>query len=162
MYPKDHAGMQVSPSSSEFQAVQERMAETMAHSTIHKLERVQNLALWDFYNMSKRKLVQLGTQPNEVSVWHGTSRTDPATIYADVQDGFMVRLSTARCDHHRHRWCWRHYFVLLLNAQMSLFVCYRPSILALGCGGWASTLQNKLHTPTGTRLEQLKGKKAFC
>lgn len=113
--------MQVLPGSSEFQAVQERMAETMAHSTIHKLERVQNLALWDYYSMRKLKLVRLGTQPNEVSVWHGTSRTDPATIYADVQDGFMVRLSAARCDYHRHRWCWRHLFVLLLNARMSLF-----------------------------------------
>ncbi len=89
--PEGHAGVQVLPGSSEFQVVQERMAETMAHSTIHKLERVQNLALWDYYSMKKLRLARLGIEPNEVSLWHGTSRTDPAAIYADVQDGFMVR-----------------------------------------------------------------------
>ena len=81
---------QVLSGSSEFQAVQGRMAETMPHSTIHKLQRVQNVALWDYYSMQKGRHVRLGTNPHEVSVWHGTSQTDPAVIYTDMQDGFMV------------------------------------------------------------------------
>ena len=35
-----------------------------------------------------------GKDPNEVSVWHGTSKLDPRMIYEDRQDGYMVQYSS--------------------------------------------------------------------
>lgn len=80
----------------EFRHVRDCMIATMPHADqqIIKVQRVQNIALWEFYSMQKRKLGKLnGKDPNEVTVWHGTSALDPSVIFLDKQDGFMMQHS---------------------------------------------------------------------
>jgi hypothetical protein len=75
--------------SQEFQEVRGRMASTMPTAKITKLERVQNVDLWDYYCLRRERMTKLagGAEPNEVSVWHGTGTTAPSAIYEDRQDG---------------------------------------------------------------------------
>ena len=37
-----------------------------------------------------------GAEPLEMWLWHGTGTLDPARIYEDTQDGFMVQRATGR------------------------------------------------------------------
>jgi hypothetical protein len=89
--------VQVGRSSPEFRAVRDRMAATMPAASITKLERVQNVDLWDYYCLRRERMMKLagGVEPNEVSVWHGTGTTDPKAIYEDRQDGFMMQFCTS-------------------------------------------------------------------
>eukprot|EP01043_Picozoa_sp_COSAG02_P012436 COSAG02_NODE_479_length_21477_cov_49.737674_10_plen_1821_part_00 len=86
----------VMPGTPEFRHVRDCMVATMPHADqqIMKVQRVQNIALWEFYSMQKRKLGKLnGKDPNEVTVWHGTRALDPRAIFLDKQDGFMMQHS---------------------------------------------------------------------
>jgi hypothetical protein len=76
--------------------VRDRLRETMPGAEIVKVERIQNVLLWDYYSMRKQRMrkVNGGREPKEVSVWHGTSGTDPQKIYEDRQDGFMMQYCT--------------------------------------------------------------------
>jgi hypothetical protein len=65
-----------------------------------RLQRIQNLALWDYYCLRRERMTKVNKRmPLEASVWHGTGNprdrssggTDPAMIYKDVQDGFMMQ-----------------------------------------------------------------------
>jgi hypothetical protein len=79
----------------EFEAVKERMIQTMPEAQIVKLERVQNVMLWQYYCMRQERMRSInGKDPNEVSVWHGTRSHDPKLIYEDMQDGFMMQYCT--------------------------------------------------------------------
>ena len=83
--------VELAPSAPEYSTVKDRLAETMPLAVITKVERVQNIGLWDYYCIRRQKLrKELSADPKEVSVWHGTSRTDPSLIYTDRKDGFMV------------------------------------------------------------------------
>ena len=79
----------------EYAGVHDRLRATMPQAKIMRLERVQNVLLWEFYQMRKQMLrkTNAGRDPNEVSVWHGTSQHDPKGIYEDRQDGFMTQHS---------------------------------------------------------------------
>ena len=57
--------------------------------------RVQNVPLYNFYAFHKTRLEQQGVDVNELSLWHGTSSLDPAMIYNDPQDGFMMQFARA-------------------------------------------------------------------
>ena len=91
----------VNQASAEFKQVSGRFLETMPATTrIVRLERIQNLALWDYYCLRKERMTKVNKRvPLEASVWHGTGNprdksaggTDPAKIYTDVQDGFMMQ-----------------------------------------------------------------------
>ena len=75
--------------------VRDQMVKTMpnADDQIVKVERIQNVHLWDYYYMRRRRMTKLlrGRSLNEQSVWHGTSARNPASIYEDEQDGFMMQ-----------------------------------------------------------------------
>jgi hypothetical protein len=77
----------------EWQAIEAQMKATMPASAITKLERVQNVMLWEYYCMRKERMARLGAgqPPAEVKLWHGTSQTDPKLIYEDEADGFMMQ-----------------------------------------------------------------------
>ena len=91
----------VNQTSAEFKQVSGRFLETMPSKTrIVRLERIQNSALWDYYCLRKERMTKVNKRvPLEASVWHGTGNprdksaggTDPAMIYTDVQDGFMMQ-----------------------------------------------------------------------
>jgi len=68
--------------------------ETMPSATMTKVHRIQNNSLWRLYCSQKENMeVVSGKVPRENEVWHGTSETDPAAIYEDQQDGFMMQRS---------------------------------------------------------------------
>jgi hypothetical protein len=77
----------------QYWQVAARLQETMTDAHITKLWRVQNTPLWKNYSYQKVRLSDNNIKHNERSVWHGTSRTDPAVIYNDKLDGFMTQVS---------------------------------------------------------------------
>lgn len=93
----------VNRDSVEFKQVADRFFETMKSKQVThivRLERIQNLALWDYYCFRKERMTKVNKHiPFEASVWHGTGNprdrssggTDPAMIYQDIQDGFMMQ-----------------------------------------------------------------------
>eukprot|EP01048_Picozoa_sp_COSAG05_P025240 COSAG05_NODE_6330_length_978_cov_2.601820_1_plen_264_part_10 len=86
----------VSSGTAEYNAVRDRMRATMreADRQIQRVQRVQNVLLWEYYSMRKDLMKKRsGSDPNEVTVWHGTRSTDPKIIYSDTQDGFMMQYS---------------------------------------------------------------------
>ena len=93
--PENCALFPVRRGTPEFNAVRDNMAKTMpdADNQIVKVERIQNRMLWDYYCMRRRRMTKLarGKELSEESVWHGTSKHDPATIFRDEQDGFMMQ-----------------------------------------------------------------------
>ena len=85
----------VAPASDEWKDVERQFKSTLPNKVITNLQRIQNRDLWDLFQQRRERMRQvgLGTDPVEVSVWHGTGKTDPKTIYEDVQDGFMTQYS---------------------------------------------------------------------
>jgi len=93
--------VEVSPEDEQYWAVLDRMRESMDDAFISKLWRIQNTSLWSYYSFHKDRLLTHGIDHGERGVWHGTSSLDPAVIYNDKQDGFMMQVSqedtSSRC-----------------------------------------------------------------
>lgn len=85
--------VEVPPDEEQYWEVAARMQKTMPDAHITKLWRIQNTSLWTYYSFHKDRLSMNGIKHNERSVWHGTSSLDPAAIYNDRQDGFMMQFS---------------------------------------------------------------------
>ena len=85
--------VEVPPDEDQYWQVAERLQETMDDAHISKLWRIQNTLLWGYYSFQKIRLSHNNVKHNERSVWHGTSKTDPADIYNGKQDGFMTQFS---------------------------------------------------------------------
>ena len=85
--------VEVAPEDGQYWAVSDRLRATMSDAHISKLWRVQNTSLWTYYSFHKDRLSMIGIDHNEKSVWHGTSSLDPAVIYSDQQDGYMMQYS---------------------------------------------------------------------
>ncbi len=85
--------VEVTPGQDQYWQVAARLQETMADAHISKLWRIQNNSLWAYYLFHKNHLSMNTIKHNERSVWHGTSSLDPAVIYNDRQDGFMMQFS---------------------------------------------------------------------
>jgi type II secretory pathway pseudopilin PulG len=85
--------VEVPPDEDQYWQVAARLKETMADAHISKLWRIQNTSLWTYYSFHKDRLSMNKIKHNERSVWHGTSSLDPAIIYNDRQDGFMMQFS---------------------------------------------------------------------
>jgi 2',3'-cyclic-nucleotide 2'-phosphodiesterase (5'-nucleotidase family) len=74
--------------------VHDQLCKDMPDAWISKCWRVQNSNLWNFFCFHKSRL----DSENTKQVWHGTSDLDPATIYADEQDGFMMQYANPNGD----------------------------------------------------------------
>jgi Receptor family ligand binding region len=85
--------IEVLPHEDQYWIVNEQLQDSMKDAYISKLWRVQNVSLWTYYSFHKDRLSMNGVLHNEKSVWHGTSNVDPAVIYNDKQDGFMMQYS---------------------------------------------------------------------
>jgi ABC-type branched-subunit amino acid transport system substrate-binding protein len=83
----------VSPQDEQYWSVLKELQDNMPDAHISSLWRVQNMSLWTYYCFHKERLAMNNTPHNEKSVWHGTSNVDPAIIYHDKQDGFMMQYS---------------------------------------------------------------------
>ena len=82
----------VDPSNEQYWNVAERLQATMPDANISQLWRVQNTALWAYYSFHKSRMAMHEVDANERDVWHGTSDVDPAAIFMDRQDGFMMQV----------------------------------------------------------------------
>ena len=89
----DQILVEVDPTDDQYWQVSDRLQATMSDAHISKLWRVQNTSLWTYYSFHRDRLEMHGVVPNERSVWHGTSSLDPAIVYNDRQDGFMMQFS---------------------------------------------------------------------
>jgi len=91
----DEILIEVMPKDSQYWDVFEKLRQDMPDVYISKLWRVQNSSLWTYYSFHKDRFSSMKVKENERSVWHGTSDLDPAIIYNDKQDGFMMQFSQA-------------------------------------------------------------------
>jgi hypothetical protein len=89
----DEILVEVPPDEDQYWQVAIRLQETMTDAHVSKLWRIQNTSLWTYYSFHKDRLSMNKIKHNERSVWHGTSSLDPAVIYNDRQDGFMMQFS---------------------------------------------------------------------
>lgn len=83
------------PQDEEWKVVRKKLAATMPHAALKGIYRVQNPGLWAYFCSRRDKAaakLSEGNNPNVVSVWHGTSQTDPLDICNDTE-GFRLQLS---------------------------------------------------------------------
>eukprot|EP00549_Striatella_unipunctata_P001657 CAMPEP_0118695856 /NCGR_PEP_ID=MMETSP0800-20121206/13464_1 /TAXON_ID=210618 ORGANISM="Striatella unipunctata, Strain CCMP2910" /NCGR_SAMPLE_ID=MMETSP0800 /ASSEMBLY_ACC=CAM_ASM_000638 /LENGTH=310 /DNA_ID=CAMNT_0006594785 /DNA_START=239 /DNA_END=1168 /DNA_ORIENTATION=+ len=115
--------VEVESTEEQYWWVLDKMRESMAQNThISKLWRIQNSRLWAYYLFHKdERLSRNEVDPNEQYVWHGTSHTDPAVIYNDRLDGFMMQTAS------RGFWGPGTYFAA--NAEYSKSFSFRPKNL---------------------------------
>ncbi|CAF1528054.1 unnamed protein product [Adineta steineri] len=82
----------------DFIRIENRMKETISNVKIDKIERVQNLRLWNHYAFRRRTLRQeLSNKPNlqiEMELFHGTRATLPSEIY-NGECGFDLSYCTS-------------------------------------------------------------------
>ncbi|XP_067892151.1 protein mono-ADP-ribosyltransferase PARP12-like [Heterodontus francisci] len=81
----------VPESSEEYKQVQSLFQRTMRNSVIRKIERIQNLALWEVFQWQKEQMKKNsnGTDVAEKQLFHGT---DPKYIEAICQQNFDWRI----------------------------------------------------------------------
>lgn len=84
----------VSRGSTEWRKVEHHMMKTGSSTKIFRIERIQNLWLWeDFYRSRKRMSDKNNGVVNEKLLFHGTRGTPPKKIYNSEQ-GFDNRLAS--------------------------------------------------------------------
>ena len=84
--------VQVNSATAEYTSVLGLLRATIPSAQMIRLDRIQNVLLWDYYCTRKARMRKVnGAEPNEVSVWHGTRSHDPKLVYEDAQDGFMMQ-----------------------------------------------------------------------
>eukprot|EP01114_Cavostelium_apophysatum_P024057 TRINITY_DN9287_c0_g1_i1.p1 TRINITY_DN9287_c0_g1~~TRINITY_DN9287_c0_g1_i1.p1 ORF type:complete len:398 (+),score=92.87 TRINITY_DN9287_c0_g1_i1:164-1357(+) len=90
----------LSETSKEYSLVEGALKDTVPEAKIVRIERVQNLFLWESYCNERKRLQDKyrGLYPNDYSklreelVFHGTGSTDPYLIY-NSEEGFDMRFS---------------------------------------------------------------------
>jgi ABC-type branched-subunit amino acid transport system substrate-binding protein len=86
--------VEVSPHERQYWDVTTKLQQDMPDAWPSRIWRIQNKPLWNFFNFHKKRLDETGGGHNyEKHVWHGTSSLDPAMIYDDTQDGFMMQFA---------------------------------------------------------------------
>ena len=90
MQKKNCELVEVQRGTAEFNSVVARMHETLS-KTVLKIERVQNVMLWQNYCNEKEQVSRWNGKPaRELRLFHGTSSASPDCIYAS-QTGFDMR-----------------------------------------------------------------------
>ncbi|CAF4021667.1 unnamed protein product [Adineta steineri] len=90
--------VELSKNHPDFIRIENRMKETISNVKIDKIERVQNLRLWNHYAFRRRTLRQeLSDKPDlqiEMELFHGTRATLPSEIY-NGEYGFDMSYCTS-------------------------------------------------------------------
>ena len=84
---------EVSPEEEEYWDFDQQLKLSIPDAYISYLWRIQNPHLHAYYSFQRERLIMHGINDNESIAWHGTSGVDPAVIYNDKQNGFMVNYS---------------------------------------------------------------------
>ncbi|XP_038643772.1 protein mono-ADP-ribosyltransferase PARP12-like [Scyliorhinus canicula] len=87
----DYKLIRLLETSEEYKQVQSLFQRTMRNSVIRKIERIQNLALWEVFQWQKEQMKKTssGTDVAEKQLFHGT---DPQYIEAICQQNFDWRI----------------------------------------------------------------------
>ena len=88
--------IEVERRSTEWQWIEASFQLRCPSVVIEKVERVQDIDLWQRYSMQRAQRAQYnGGDPNERWLFHGTNNTAPRRIWHDGDVGFDARLSSA-------------------------------------------------------------------
>ena len=73
----------ITPSSQEWEKIEDRMRETMPQVRLVEVKRIQNKHLWRKYAANKESLANKWARDSELEMelFHGTSSKDPSAIY---------------------------------------------------------------------------------
>ena len=80
-------------SSKEWDYVEKMLSSDLPNAKLIKVERVQNINLWNYFCFRREEARKLSGETDIKSVWHGTRYTDPMCICNDKKDGFMMQHS---------------------------------------------------------------------
>ncbi|CAF1460501.1 unnamed protein product [Rotaria sordida] len=90
--------VELSKNDPDFIRIEKRMKETMSNMKADKIERVQNLKIWNHYAFRRRTLQrELSNKPDlqiEMELFHGTRMTPPSEIY-NGEFGFDMTFCTS-------------------------------------------------------------------
>ncbi|CAF1335398.1 unnamed protein product [Didymodactylos carnosus] len=81
-----------------FIRIENCMKETLSNTKIEKIERVQNVRMWNHYSFRRRKLKEDFCDKSdlqiEMELFHGTRTTPPSEVY-NGEYGFNITFSTS-------------------------------------------------------------------
>ena len=81
--------------SKEWSEVAQKFHATLPQKCIVKIERIQNIWLWDkYYKHCDRMKIKCGGEVIEKQLFHGTRNTPPSSIYNN-EEGFDMRFGSA-------------------------------------------------------------------
>jgi hypothetical protein len=113
--------------SAEWEDVNSRLRATIPDAQLVQLLRVQNAALDRYYNFRREQMREKNEKdPVEISVWHGTGKTNPARIYMDKQDGFMMQYAIS----HQLLWGRGNYFAENASYSNTDRYCHQQKLVA--------------------------------
>jgi hypothetical protein len=113
--------------SAEWEDVNSRLRATIPDAQLVQLLRVQNAALDRYYNFRREQMREKNEKdPVEISVWHGTGKTNPARIYMDKQDGFMMQYAIS----HQLLWGRGNYFAENASYSNADRYCHQQKLVA--------------------------------
>jgi hypothetical protein len=73
---------QCNKDSETWKKIEKSFQETMPGHKIADIHIIQNLPLWEIYQVEREHLKRkLKKEPMTLLLWHGTRQTDPALIY---------------------------------------------------------------------------------
>lgn len=83
---------EVSKSTKEWTDIENHFKATLPHTTVQKIERIQNKWLWEKYAFCRKRMSKKNGKSgcNEMMLFHGTRLTPPKMIY-DSEHGFDFR-----------------------------------------------------------------------
>ena len=129
--------------SSEWHTIEKKLTKTLSSVTLHKVVRVQNIALWEYYCFQKGRIMRASGRdpPNVIQVWHGTRTNTPMDICTDEQDGFMMQ--------HSRTGMWGQGIYFAADARYSNKYAHEATDSETGLVG--SLLSRMLFNPQNTR-----------
>ena len=78
----------------EWGKVASHFAKTLPNNTIHRIERIQNPRLWNYYGLKREEIsAKNGGNPNERWMFHGSRASAYDTI---ITDGFDMRVASMK------------------------------------------------------------------
>jgi len=132
--------IEVVKSSAEWVKIENQIKETIPAAKIIRVQRVQNLSQWEKYCFLKDRISRkIGTDVNELHLFHGSNTNMPSLIYTG-DDGFDMRYSS------QGMWGRASYFAK--NASYSYNFSYKLPDKSLQMFLAVVTVGNNQHIPS--------------
>ena len=83
--------------SGEFQKVEKQFKATLPATKVTNIKRIQNKWVWKAFQLEVNRMTQIyDSPPKTLTLFHGTSNTQPSLIYESDQ-GFDLKFASAKC-----------------------------------------------------------------